>query len=152
MIKFDPDATPILQIAVSAPRSLRDLTMIADKQIKQKLENAQGVGQITIVGGARREIHVLADPDKLRAYNLTITDVFNALRAQNLELPGGSLKAGARELTVRTTGRIIDAAQFNQIAIVNRERLCRQGQRYRHSGRQLRRAAHRRAPRWQCRP
>ena len=56
--KFDPDAAPILQIAVSAPRSLRDVTLIADKQIKQKLENAKGVGQITIVGGARREIHV----------------------------------------------------------------------------------------------
>ena len=79
--KFDPDAAPVLQIAVSAPRSLRDLTMIADKLIKQKLENAKGVGQITIVGGARREIHVLVDPDKLRAYNLTITDVFNALQA-----------------------------------------------------------------------
>ncbi len=45
--KFDPDAAPILQIAVSAPRSLRDVTLIADKQIKQKLENAKGVGQIT---------------------------------------------------------------------------------------------------------
>ncbi len=51
--KFDPDAAPILQIAVSAPRSLRDVTLIADKQIKQKLENAKGVGEITIVGGAQ---------------------------------------------------------------------------------------------------
>ncbi len=118
--KFDPDATPILQIAVSAPRSLRDVTMIADKQIKQKLENAKGVGEITIVGGARREIHVLVDPDRLRAYNLTITDVFNALRTQNLELPGGNLNAGAKEFTVRTTGRVTDAAQFNQIAVANR--------------------------------
>ncbi|HXK02846.1 MAG TPA: efflux RND transporter permease subunit, partial [Verrucomicrobiae bacterium] len=79
--KFDPDAQPILRIAVSAPRSLRDVTLIADKQIKQKLENTKGVGQITIVGGAQREIHVNVDPDKLRAYNLTVTDVFNALRA-----------------------------------------------------------------------
>ena len=47
-----------MQIAVSAQRSLRDVTLIADRQIKQKLENAKGVGQITIVGGARREMHV----------------------------------------------------------------------------------------------
>ncbi len=119
--KFDPDAAPVLQVAVSAPRSLRDLTMIADKLIKQKLENAKGVGQITIVGGAKREIHVLVDPAKLRSFNLTITDVFNALRAQNLELPGGSLKEGARDFTVRTTGRITEPAQFNQIAIANRD-------------------------------
>src|SRR3954453_7172974 len=89
--KFDPDAAPVLQVAVSAPRSLRDLTMIADKLIKQKLENAKGVGQVRIVGGAKREIHVLVDPDKLLAFHVTITDVFNALKAQNLELPGGTL-------------------------------------------------------------
>src|SRR3954467_13705621 len=94
VVKFDPDAAPVMQIAVSAPRSLRDLTMIADKLIKQKLENARGVGQVRIVGGAKREIHVLVDPDKLRAWNLTISDVFNALKSQNLELPGGSLKQG----------------------------------------------------------
>ncbi len=118
--KMDPDATPVMQIAVSAPRSLRDLTMIADKLIKQKLENAKGVGEVRIVGGAKREIHVLVDPDKLRSYSLTITDVFNALKSQNLELPGGSLKQGEKDFTIRTTGRVTDAAQFNQIAIANR--------------------------------
>src|SRR5215469_13679320 len=118
--KFDPDATPVMQIAVSAPRSLRDVTLIADRQIKQKLENSKGVGQITIVGGARRELHVLVDPDRLRAYNLTINDVFNAARAQNLELPGGNLNAGAKEFTVRTTGRVTDSSQFNQIVVANR--------------------------------
>jgi HAE1 family hydrophobic/amphiphilic exporter-1 len=118
--KFDPDAAPVLQVAVSAPRSIRDLTMIADKLIKQKLENAQGVGQVRIVGGARREIHVLVDPVKLRSYNLTITDVFAALRTQNLELPAGTLREGAKDFTIRTTGRITDPAQFNQIAIANR--------------------------------
>src|SRR5262249_34884787 len=119
--KFDPDAAPILQIAVSAPRSLRDVTLIADKQIKQKLENTKGVGQIRILGGAQREIHVNVDPDRLRSYNLTVNDVFNALRNQNLELPGGNLNEGARELTVRTTGRIADVAQFTQIPIATRE-------------------------------
>ncbi len=118
--KFDPDAAPILQIAVSAPRSLRDITMIADKQIKQKLENAKGVGQIRIVGGARREIHVLVDPDRLRAYNLTVSDVFQAVRQQNMELPGGNLNAGAKEFTVRTTGRVLDSSQFNQLAVAHR--------------------------------
>jgi HAE1 family hydrophobic/amphiphilic exporter-1 len=118
--KFDPDSAPILQIAVSAPRSLRDVTLIADRQIKQKVENVKGVGQIIIVGGARREMHVMVDPDRLRAYNLTVTDVYNAVRSQNLELPGGNLNAGAKEFTVRTTGRVPDAAQFNQITVANR--------------------------------
>ena len=118
--KFDPDAAPVLRVAVSAPRNLRDLTLIADKDIKQKLENAKGVGQVSIVGGARREMHVVVDPDRLRSYNLTINDVFNAVKAQNLELPGGDLKAGTKDFTVRTTGRVANAGQFNQIAITNR--------------------------------
>ena len=118
--KFDPDAAPVLRIAVWSPRSLRDLTLIADKQIKQKLETTKGVGEITIVGGAKREIHIMVDPDRLRAYNLTITDVFNALHNQNLELPGGSLNAGANEYTVRTTGRVPEVPEFNEIAVANR--------------------------------
>ena len=120
VLKFDTDAAPIMQIAVSAPRSLRDVTLIADKQIKQKLENTQGVGQITIVGGATREIHVQVDPDRLRAYGMTINEVLNSLRNQNLELPGGNLNEGTRELSVRTTGKVLDPAQFNEIVVANR--------------------------------
>jgi HAE1 family hydrophobic/amphiphilic exporter-1 len=88
--KLDPDATPVMQIAVSAPRSLRDLTLIADKLIRQNLQSASGVGDIRLIGGARREIHVNVDPERLHAYGFTITDVVNAVRQQNLEIPGGS--------------------------------------------------------------
>ena len=118
--KFDPDAAPVMQIAISAPRPLRDLTAIADKLIKQKLENSKGVGEIRIIGGARREIHIEVDPQRLRAWGLTINDVFNAARTQNLELPAGNLREGAREFTVRTTGRISDPVDFNQMTIANR--------------------------------
>ncbi len=118
--KFDPDAQPVINVVVSAPRNLRDLTLIADKEIKQKLENAKGVGQVAIIGGARREMHVMVDPDRLRSYNLTINDVFNAVKAQNLELPGGDLNSGTKEFTVRTAGKVTSAAQFQQISIVNR--------------------------------
>ncbi len=120
ILKFDPDAAPVMQIAISAPRNLRDLTAIADKLIKQKLENSKGVGQIRIIGGARREIHVDVDPSRLKAWGLTITDVFNAARTQNLELPAGNLQTGARELTVRTTGRITSPSEFNQIAVAQK--------------------------------
>jgi len=119
--KLDPDATPVMQIAVSAPRSLRDLTLIADKLIRQNLQSASGVGDIRLIGGARREIHVNVDPERLHAYGFTITDVVNAVRQQNLEIPGGSLNAGTRDFTVRTMGRISDAHQFDDIAIGTRQ-------------------------------
>jgi hydrophobic/amphiphilic exporter-1 (mainly G- bacteria), HAE1 family len=118
--KMDPDAGSVLQIAVSAPRSTRDVTMIADKLIKQRLENCEGVGQVQIQGGADREIHIVVNPERLRAYNLTVTDVFNALRIQNMEMPGGSVKTGARDLTIRTSGKIKDPGEFNNVSIASR--------------------------------
>jgi hydrophobic/amphiphilic exporter-1 (mainly G- bacteria), HAE1 family len=119
--KIDLDAAPILQIAVSSgARSLRDVTEIADKQIKQKLENIAGVGEVQLEGGLKREIRVWVDPEHMRAYNLSVADVANALRNQDIEMPAGSVTQGARELTVRTLGRVLDAEQFNDIAIVSR--------------------------------
>jgi hydrophobic/amphiphilic exporter-1 (mainly G- bacteria), HAE1 family len=118
--KFDPDATPVMQIAVSAARPIREVTQIADKLIKQRIENAPGVGEVRIVGGVKHEIEVRLDPDKMRAFNLTVTDVLNALKAQNVELPGGRVDAGQKELTVRTMGRIVEARDFNNLIIANR--------------------------------
>ncbi len=118
--KFDPDATPIMQLVVSGSRPLREVTEIADKQVKQRLENVKGVGEIRLVGGLKREIRVWVDPERMRAYGLSITDVANALRQQNLELPAGSVTQGASELTVRTLGRLADPAQFNEIAVATR--------------------------------
>src|SRR2546423_2019782 len=115
--KLDTDAAPVLRIAVSAPRNLREVTDIADKQIKQRVESINGVGQVEIVGGREREIQVWVDPDKLRSYNVTVAEVAAAVRLQNMEVPGGRVDEGTRELTVRTMGRITNPADFNQIAV-----------------------------------
>src|SRR5436309_2259516 len=115
--KLDTDAAPVLRIAVSANKSLRDVTDIADKDIKKRIESINGVGNVDIVGGATREIHVWVDPDKMRAYNITVPAVVAAVKAQNMEVPGGRVDEGTRELTVRTMGRITNPADFNQIAV-----------------------------------
>ena len=118
--KLDTDAAPVVRIAVSAPRSLREVTDVADKKIKQQIESINGVGQVQIIGGRQREIQVWVDPDKLRAYNVTVAEVANAVRAQNMEVPGGRVDEGTRELTVRTMGRIVDTAEFNNLVVANR--------------------------------
>src|ERR1051326_4573189 len=118
--KLDTDAAPVLRIAVSAPRSLREVTDVADKQIKERIESINGVGQVQIVGGRTREIQVWVDPDKLRSYNVTVAEVAAAVRAQNMEVPGGRVDEGTRELTVRTMGRITDPAEFNNLVVANR--------------------------------
>ena len=118
--KLDTDAAPVVRIAVSAPRSLREVTDVADKKIKQQIESINGVGQVQIIGGRQREIQVWVDPDKLRAFNVTVAEVAAAVRAQNMEVPGGRVDEGTRELTVRTMGRIIEPAEFNNLVVANR--------------------------------
>jgi hydrophobic/amphiphilic exporter-1 (mainly G- bacteria), HAE1 family len=118
--KLDTDATPVLRIAVSAPRSLREVTDIADKQIKRQIEPISGVGNVEIVGGREREIEVWVDTDKMRAYNVSAAEVANSVKTQNMELPGGRVEEGKRELTVRTMGRVPDPAEFNNLVIANR--------------------------------
>src|SRR4026208_2432678 len=118
--KLDTDAAPVVRIAVSAPRARREGTDVADKKIRQQIESINGVGQVQIIGGRQREIQVWVDPDKLRAYNVTVAEVAAAVRAQNLEVPGGRVDEGARELTVRTMGRIVNTAEFNDLVVANR--------------------------------
>jgi HAE1 family hydrophobic/amphiphilic exporter-1 len=118
--KLDTDAAPVLRIAVSAPRNLRDVTYIADNQIKKRIESINGVGNVEIVGGRQREIEIWVDPDKLRAYNVTPADVSSAVKQQNMEVPGGRVDEGTRELTVRTMGRIVDPSTFNDLIVANR--------------------------------
>src|SRR5258706_10224153 len=118
--KLDTDATPVLRIAVSAPRSLREVTDIADKQIKRLIESSDGRGNVEIVGGRLREVEVWVDPDKMRAFNGTAADIATAVKLQNMELPGGRIESGQREFTVRTMGRVPDPAQFNNIVVASR--------------------------------
>lgn len=118
--KLDTDAAPVVRIAVSAPRSLREVTDIADKRIKQQIESISGVGDVQIVGGRTREIEIWVDPDKLRAFNVTVAQIADAIRTQNMEVPGGRVDEATRELTVRTMGRIVNPVEFNDIVVANR--------------------------------
>ncbi|HVG31200.1 MAG TPA: efflux RND transporter permease subunit [Pyrinomonadaceae bacterium] len=118
--KADPDSQPVIQYAISAPRSSIELTDIVQHQIQERVESADGVGEVVIFGGRQRQINVYIDPERLRAYNLSVTDVVNAVRQQNLELPGGRLNEGARSVTLRTLSRIEKVEQFNDIVITTK--------------------------------
>jgi HAE1 family hydrophobic/amphiphilic exporter-1 len=93
------------------------VTEYADKVLRRRLETVTGVGQVLMLGGRGRQINLWLDPDRLRAYNVTVTDVSRALQAQNVEVPGGRLEQGPRNLTVRTRGRVQSVAQFGQIVV-----------------------------------
>ena len=117
--KLDVDAAPVMSIAVSGKRSLREITEVVDKRVKQSLESMAGVGQVRFIGDRKREIQVYLDPDKLRAYSLTVDQVRLGLASQNVEIPGGRIDQGAKELTLRTLGRVERVEDFNNIIIAN---------------------------------
>src|SRR6266567_316673 len=85
--KLDTDASPVVRIAVSAPRSLLEGTNVADKRIKEQIESINGVGNVEIIGGRQREIEIWVDPDKMRSFNVTVAQVADAIRTQNMEVP-----------------------------------------------------------------
>ena len=95
--KFNNDSSPVLTIALSGDRSVRELTELADKIVKPQLERSTGVGEVQIVGGLERAINIWVDADRLAAYRIPITSVADALRRQNSDIPGGNVTAGNRE-------------------------------------------------------
>jgi HAE1 family hydrophobic/amphiphilic exporter-1 len=117
VVKFDFDASPIMRIAVSGDRDPRELTEIARKRIKEDIETLSGVGSVTIIGGEERAVQIYVDTDKLDAYNLSIGQVRRALAAQNIEVPGGRIDQGSRELVLRTMGRLPRVEDFNDLIV-----------------------------------
>jgi HAE1 family hydrophobic/amphiphilic exporter-1 len=118
--KQNSDSAPVMTLAVSADRPLRELTEIADKIIKVQIERSSGVGEVEIVGGLERAISIWVDADRLAAYNLPITTVRDAMTRQNADLPGGNVTGQAREQVLRTMGRMTDPRAFNDLVIATR--------------------------------
>src|SRR3954466_5170439 len=95
--KMDPDATPVLYVSVNAGKPIREVTEVADRQIRRQLENVPGVGQVLLLGGTKRQINVWLDPIKLRAASLSAADVQRAIGMQNLTSPGGHVDTGPEQ-------------------------------------------------------
>ena len=115
--KTDNDQAPVVTVALSGERSIRELTEIADKTVKVQLERSSGVGEVRIVGGLLRSVNVWVDPDRLNAYQIPITTVRDALTRQNADLPGGNVTQGLNEASLRTMGRVADPKSFNDLVI-----------------------------------
>lgn len=117
--KADADASPIIFLTIrSEQRTLLELTDIADRTFKERLQTIPGVSEITIWGEKRYSMRLWMDPFKLAASGLTPLDVRNALQRENVELPSGRIEGGSVELTVRTMGRLITPEDFNNLILV----------------------------------
>jgi HAE1 family hydrophobic/amphiphilic exporter-1 len=115
--KIDPDAIPVISIALSGPAPIRDITEYADKKLRRRLESINGIGQVVIVGGRPRQINVVADTEKMSAVGVTTSQLVAALQSQNVQIPGGKVEQGLRDLTLRTYGRVLAPAEFANIPV-----------------------------------
>ncbi len=113
IFKMDSNSMPIMRIAVKGNRSASDLKQIAEDNIVDILEQAEGVAQASVYGGRTKIVRVELEQNRLAAYGLTVATVSSALSKQNLELGGGKLNEGQKDYVVRTTG------EFNSIEEIN---------------------------------
>ncbi len=123
VLRFDPSSAPIFSLAVrnkadaKSPRSLVQLSTIADQVIRKRLENVPGVGTVSLAGNVQREIQVYLNPKALEANGITADQVVNVLRNENVELPAGALKSNSTEQIVQIKGRIARPEDFSRLIV-----------------------------------
>lgn len=119
--KFDVDSSPIMSLAMSGDRPVRELTELAERVAKVTLERAEGVGEVEVFGGLTRTVNVWVDADRLAAYGLSVIDVRNAIARQNATIPGGNVTGALQERTLRTVGRVLDPRGFDDLVVATRD-------------------------------
>jgi hydrophobic/amphiphilic exporter-1 (mainly G- bacteria), HAE1 family len=115
--KLDFTAAPVITVAVTADKPVRDITEFADRVLRRRLESSDGVGQVVVIGGRKRQVNLWLDPALLRAQRLSVNDVARALQSQNADVPGGRMDQGGRTVTLRTRGRIETIDGFGDVVL-----------------------------------
>jgi HAE1 family hydrophobic/amphiphilic exporter-1 len=117
--KFNTTMMPILMYSITANESYKGLQKQIDEQVVNPLNRINGIGTISLSGGPERTIYVNADPQKLDAYNLTIEQIGNAIKAENLNVPAGSVRMGKEDYQLRIEGEFKQSDLMNNIVVGN---------------------------------
>jgi HAE1 family hydrophobic/amphiphilic exporter-1 len=119
--RANPSDQPIFVLSVQGRGwQLRDLTRLADEVVSRRIENISGVGSVTVVGGLKREIHVLLLPDRMQALGLSPDMVARAVERENGDVPAGRVEQGNAEHLVRVAGKIRDPRDFAKLIVTTR--------------------------------
>jgi multidrug efflux pump len=120
--KQEADAQPFMWLALSgANYDLLQLSDLADRVVKTRLQSVPGVGRIFIGGERRYSMRVWLDASKLAARSLTVQDVEAAIRSRNVEIPAGRIESDRREFTVRSLGELKTPEEFAQLVVSARD-------------------------------
>ncbi|MET3105382.1 HAE1 family hydrophobic/amphiphilic exporter-1 [Oxalobacteraceae bacterium GrIS 1.18] len=116
--RFDPSDQPIMELALSSDtQSHTEISRLAEDQLADKFRGIDGVATVSVNGSLRRELSILLQAEKLREYNVSVTDIVNAIRNQNTNAPVGKVRGTLEEQSIRLVGRIESPAEFEQIVI-----------------------------------
>ena len=115
--KVDPDATPVMWIALSGNKSIRDLSTYADEVIKEQIQRVNGVGAVRMAGLRLRQVRIWLDAHRLSAYQITAHDVMRALQRENVELPGGRIEGDTREYSIKVKGEFLRVQELNDLIV-----------------------------------
>jgi multidrug efflux pump len=116
--KVDVDAQPIIWIALSSElHTTLELSDLAERVLKDRLQRLPGVGNVFIGGERRYAMRVWLDPLRMAARQITTQDVETAIRNANAEIPGGRVEGDEREFSVRTMGELQNSAEFARIIV-----------------------------------
>ena len=118
VFKFDPSAQPILYLAVESDlHGQAELRRISELDIEPRIERIPGVASAFTMGGMRREIKILADPGRMRAYTISIQQIIAALQMNNLQLPSGWIDNRQQEFTIQTAGEYASIEQIENTTV-----------------------------------
>jgi len=117
IFKFNTAMIPILFLGFTADNSYPELFDLIDKKIADPLRQIPGVGTVQLQGGLERQINIFLDRQRLEAYNLSITEIFNTIRQENVTQPVGSLKAGLTDYLIRLPGEFTTPEEINSVIL-----------------------------------
>lgn len=119
VIKRDVNATPIMYVAVQSGKPLDDIYSMVENDFQDVIQQADGVSEMDLNGGRDKEIAVEIDKDKLIHYDMTLTEVVNALKSENILMPSGTIYSDATTTDVRVKAQYTDEHEISQIQVTN---------------------------------
>lgn len=117
VIRVDPDASPVVNYVIGGDYPVEKITELVKNTIKPQLEQTEGVGSISIMGGKEREVQVELNPSLLKKYGVSISQVNQKIREENLNFPSGSIKTKLYEMSIRTTNAFTTAEEVANLPI-----------------------------------
>nr|WP_312825192.1 efflux RND transporter permease subunit [Acinetobacter oleivorans] len=119
--RYDPSSSPIMSVVFeSNSMSLAQLSSYVDKRIVPQLKTVSGVGNVNLLGDAKRQIRIKILPEQLQSYGIGIDQVINTLKNENIEVPAGTLQQKNSELVVQIQSKVIHPLAFGDLVIANK--------------------------------